>query len=61
VPGGAADKARLKVDTVITHVGGRAVTTPAEFYDAMAKAAGPVELTVLNQENRQDRVTIDPK
>jgi serine protease Do len=61
VPGGAADKARLKVDAVITHVDGRAVTTPAEFYDAMTKAAGPVELTVLNQENRQDRVTIDPK
>ena len=61
VPGGAADKARLKVDTVITQVDGRAVTTPAEFYDAMAKAVGPVELTVLNQENRQDRVTIDPK
>jgi serine protease Do len=61
VPGGAADKARLKVDAVITHVDGRAVTTPAEFYDAMTKAVGPVELTVLNQENRQDRVTIDPK
>jgi serine protease Do len=61
VPGSAADKARLKVDTVITQVDGRAVTTPAEFYDAMAKAVGPVELTVLNQENRQDRVTIDPK
>jgi S1-C subfamily serine protease len=61
VPGGAADKARLKVDTVITQVDGRAVTTPAEFYDAMAKAVGPVELTVLNQENRQDRVAIDPK
>jgi serine protease Do len=60
-PGGAADKARLKVDTVITQVDGRAVTTPAEFYDVMAKAVGPVELTVLNQENRQDRVAIDPK
>jgi serine protease Do len=61
VPGGAADKARLKVDNVITHVDGHAVTTPTEFYDAMTKAKGPAELTVLNQEDRQDRVTIDPK
>ncbi len=61
VPGGAADKARLKVDCVVTQVDGRPVKTPAEFYDAMTKADGPVELTVLNQENRQDRVTIDPK
>ena len=61
VPGGAADKARLKEDNVITHVNGRAVTTPAEFYEAMTKAVGPVELTVSNQENQQDRVTIDPK
>ena len=42
-------------------VGGRPVTTPAEFYDAMAKAEGPVELSVLNPEGREDRVTIDPK
>jgi serine protease Do len=61
VPGGAADRARLKVDCVVTQVAGQLVRTPAEFYDAMAKADGPVELTVLNQENRQDRVTIDPK
>ena len=37
------------------------MTTPAEFYDAMAKAEGPVELSVLNPEGREDRVTIDPK
>ncbi len=61
VTGGAADKARLKVDNVITQVGGRPVTTPAEFYDAMARAVGPVELTVLNQESREDGVTIVPK
>ena len=45
----------------MTHVAGQPVKTPAEFYDAMTKAEGPVELTVLNQENRQDRVTIDPR
>ena len=49
------------MDYVITRVGGRPVTTPAEFYDAMAKADGPVELSVLNLEGREDRVTIDPK
>ena len=61
VPDSAADKARLQVDYVITHVGARPVTTPADFYDAMAKADGPVELSVLNLEGREDRVTIDPK
>ena len=61
IPGGAADKARLKVDNVITQVDGRPVRTPAEFYAAMTNADGPVKLTVLNQENRQDYVTIDPK
>ncbi len=61
VPGSPADKARLQVDYVVTRVGGRPVTTPAEFYDAMAKAEGPVELSVLNPEGREDRVVIDPK
>jgi len=60
-PNSPADKARLQVDYVITRVGGRPVTTPAEFYDAMAKAEGPVELSVLNPEGREDRVTIEPK
>ena len=61
VPDSPADKARLQVDDVITRVAGRPVTTPAEFYDAMAKAEGPVELSVVNLEGREDRVTIDPK
>jgi serine protease Do len=61
VPESSADKARLQVDYVITQVGGRPVTTPAEFYEAMTRADGPVELTVLNLENHEDRVTIDPK
>ena len=53
VPDSSADKARLQVDYVITRVGGRPVTTPAEFYEAMAKADGPVELTVHNLEDRR--------
>ena len=61
VPDSAADKARLQVDYVITRVGAKPVTTPAEFYDAMTKADGPVELSVLNLEGREDRVTIDPR
>ena len=60
-PGSAADKARLQVDYVVTSGGGRPVTTPAEFYDAMAAATGPVELRILNLEGREDRVVIDPK
>ncbi len=60
-PGSAADKARLQVDYVITDVNGRPVTTPAEFYEAAAKAAGSVELTIVNLEGREDRVTLDLK
>jgi S1-C subfamily serine protease len=60
-PDSPADKARLQADYVITRVGDRAVTTPAEFYDAMARASGSVVLTVTNLEEHEDRVTIDLK
>jgi serine protease Do len=61
VPGSAADKAQLQVDKVITAVNGRRVTTPAEFYDAMGRADGRAELTVLNSDRRPERVTIDTR
>jgi serine protease Do len=61
VPGSPADKAQLQVDKVITHVNGRPVKTPAEFYEAMAKADGRAEITVLNSGGREERVTIDTR
>lgn len=36
--------AQLKVNDVITHVNGRPVNSPEEFYREMQRAAGPVEL-----------------
>ncbi len=61
VPNSSADKARLQPDMVITRVNQRRVTEPAEFYRAMEKANGPVELTFLTSDSREDRVTIDSK
>jgi len=60
-PDSPADKARVQADYIITHVDGRPVTIPAEYYDAMAKASGAVELTVTNLEGRQDVVKLDLK
>ncbi len=45
-PGGAAAAAMLRVGEVITHVNGRAVTTPAAFYREIQGLDGPVELTL---------------
>jgi serine protease Do len=61
VPGSAADKARLQVGTVITRVNNRAVSTPAEFYQEMDRAAGPVELTCSTPEGAEERVTLDAR
>jgi serine protease Do len=61
VPGSAADKAQLQVDKVITQVNGRPVRSPAEFYEAMAKADGRAEITVLNSRNEPERVTLDTR
>jgi serine protease Do len=58
-PNSAADKARLQPDMVITRVNNRQVTEPAEFYAEMAKAKGPVELTFLTSDLREDRVTLE--
>ncbi len=61
VPGSAADKAQLQVDKVITQVNGRRVKTPAEFYEAMAKAGGRAEITFLKSDGQPERVTIDTR
>jgi serine protease Do len=59
VPGSAADKAHLQPDKIITHVNGRAVTTPAEYYQEMGRAGKRAELTVLTSDDRPERVAID--
>jgi serine protease Do len=61
LPDSPAEKARLQPDVIITEVNGRAVATPADFYDAMAKADGAVELTITNLEGRQENVKLDLK
>jgi S1-C subfamily serine protease len=59
VPDSPADKARLQTDRVITHVNGHKVATPAEFYREMARARGSVELTVLEDNGKEERVRLD--
>ncbi len=61
VPGSPADKARLGVETVILRVNDKPVTTPAEFYEEMDRAAGPVKLTYLNSDRQEERITLDPR
>jgi S1-C subfamily serine protease len=56
--GSPAEQARLQRDDVITHVNGRLVTTPTEYYEEMARAAGTVELTYLTADNRSEKVTL---
>jgi S1-C subfamily serine protease len=56
-----ADRAHLQTDTVITRVNNRPVLTPSEFYREMDGARGPIELTYLSPEGREDRVTLDSK
>jgi serine protease Do len=61
VSNSAADQALLQVDKVITKVGDRPVTTPKEFYQAMAEAKSPVVLTLLNADGRVETVKLDNK
>jgi S1-C subfamily serine protease len=61
VSGSPADRARLQPDKIISHVDGKLVRTPAEFYQAMARAGNRVELTFLNSQNRRERLTLEQK
>lgn len=45
-PGSAAANALLKVYDLVTHVNGRAVHSPADFYREAQKVQGPLELTI---------------
>jgi serine protease Do len=59
IPGSSADKAHLQPDKVITHVNGKAVASPAEYYHEMSKARGRAELTFLNSEGGRETVILD--
>ena len=61
VPGSAADKARLQPDKLITHVNGRAVLTPAEYYKAVARADKKVEITYSKSDGQPERLTLEEK
>jgi S1-C subfamily serine protease len=45
VPKSPAERAGLQLETIITKVNGRAVFTPAEYYEEVRKSTGPLELT----------------
>jgi S1-C subfamily serine protease len=56
LPDSPASRARLHLDEVITHVNGRPVNSPMEFYqavheiDRMQGVAAPIELTVASSD-----------
>lgn len=49
MPNSAAKRADLKTDRIITKVNGYPVTTPADFYREMDKAAGPIKLSLQKE------------
>jgi S1-C subfamily serine protease len=56
LPNSAADRAQIQVDKVITHVNGKEVATPTDFYLAVdAATGGTVELTI---QGRSDKVRL---
>jgi S1-C subfamily serine protease len=59
VPNSPADRAQLQVDKIITKVNKTPVTTPAEFYRERREAGGSVELSVLNADGREERISLD--
>ncbi|MCI0377345.1 MAG: PDZ domain-containing protein [Gemmataceae bacterium] len=47
-PGSVAEQAKLRPGEIITHVNEQAVTSPASFYLAVNKIAGPVEFSLYH-------------
>src|SRR5262249_12014786 len=58
-PGSPAKAAGLRVEDVITVVDGRAVTSPNEFYQAVKKLSGAVELTLINPEGQTRKLKVE--
>lgn len=51
----------LQLDRVITRVNGVQLNVPADFYREMDRAGGRAELTVVNPEGAEERVTLDAR
>lgn len=58
LPGSAADRARLRPDRILTHVNGKKVEGPRQFYEAMAAANGEAELTLTKADGGAERVSL---
>jgi S1-C subfamily serine protease len=56
-----ADRAQLQPDKIITKVNGQKVLTPAEFYRAMDRADGRIDLSVCNDRGVEETVTLEEK
>lgn len=61
LPGSPADAARLQPDKVITQVNGKPVTTPAEYYEEVARSGKKVQLTFLTSEGRPEQLTLEER
>ena len=48
MPDSPADRVLKSAGQIITRVNGRAVNTPAEFYQEARRAKGPIELTLFD-------------
>jgi len=61
VAGSAAERVRLQLDRIITHVNGRRVSSPTQFYEEMAGAKGEAELTLHKADGGSERITLPLK
>ena len=58
LPGSPAEAAKLQADTMITRVNGQNVQTPADYYDAAAKAKDVLTLQVTKNEGGSEEVAL---
>jgi serine protease Do len=62
LPGSPAAKSNVDWDrAVITRVNGRAVFTPAQYYDEVRKGSGPLELRIKTRNNSEETVKLERK
>lgn len=61
VEGTPAWEAELRETMFVTHVGGRRVSSPREFREAVAQRTGPVDLQLLTESNARLTKTIEPE
>jgi serine protease Do len=61
IPGSAADRAKLQPDKVITHVNGKEVSSPADYYALAAKAGDKLVLRTRDSKGRALELTLEEK